>query len=64
MDGNQAANNNARVQAEIDDITRQMIDVQQQLLAAENANDNFVSLIEESAELQSERKAKKVFFGL
>ena len=29
----QAANTNARVQVEIDDITRQMIDVEQQLLA-------------------------------
>ena len=41
-----------------------MIDVEQQLLAAENVNDNFVSLIEELARLQSERKAKKVILVL
>ena len=34
----QAPNTNARVQAEIDYITRQMIAVGQQLLAAENAS--------------------------
>ena len=56
-----AANTNARVQAEIDDITRQMIDVEQQLFAAQNANEDVGSLMEELARLQSERKAKKRF---
>ena len=55
----QAANTNARVQAEIDDITRQMIDVEQQLLAAENANYDVGLVMEKLATLQSERKAKK-----
>ena len=55
----QAANINARVQAEIDDITRQMIDVEQQLLAAQNVKEDVGSLMEELARLQSKRKAKK-----
>ena len=55
----QAANTNARVQAEIDDITRQMIDVEQQLLAAENANYDVGLVMEKLATLQSEHKAKK-----
>ena len=55
----QAANTNARVQAEIDDITRQMIDVEQQLFGAENANYDVGLLMEELTTLQSERKAKK-----
>jgi phosphomevalonate kinase len=55
----QAANTNTRVQSEIDEITRRMIDVEQQLLAEQNANEGFRSLKEELAKLQSERKAKK-----
>jgi len=55
----QAANTNMRVQSEIDEITRRMIDVEQQLLAGQNANEGFRSLKEELAVLQSERKAKK-----
>ena len=57
----QAANSNARVQSEIDEITRRMIDVEQQLLAGQNANEGFRSLKEELATLQSERKAKKEY---
>ena len=55
----QAANTNTRVQSEIDEITRRMIDVEQQLLTWQNANEGFRSLKEELAMLQSERKAKK-----
>ena len=55
----QATNTNTRVQSEIDEITRRMIDVEQQLLAGQNANEGFRSLREELAMLQSERKAKK-----
>ena len=55
----QAANANTRVQSEIDQITRRMIDVEQQLLAGQNENEGFRSLKEELAMLQSERKAKK-----
>jgi len=55
----QAANTNTRVQSEIDQITRRMIDVEQQLLAGQNENEGFRSLKEELAMLQSERKAKK-----
>ena len=55
----QAANTNKRVQSEIDEITRRMIDVEQQLLAGQNENEGFRSLKEELAMLQSERKAKK-----
>ena len=54
-----AANTNARVQSEIDEITRRMIDVEQQLLAAQDANDKVTLLQEELATLQSERKAKR-----
>lgn len=54
-----AENSNARVQSEIDEVTRRMIDVEQRLLAAQNANDDVTSLKEELASLQSERKAKK-----
>ena len=54
-----AADKNARVQSEIDEITRRMIDVEQQLLAARNENEGFTTLMEELAMLQSERKAKK-----
>ena len=56
----QAANTNTRVQSEIDEITRRMIDVEQRLLAGQNANEGFRSLKEELATLQSERKAKRV----
>ena len=55
----QAANTNARVQTEIDEVTRRMIDVEQQLLAAQNANEDVTSLKEELATLQIERKAKR-----
>ena len=55
----QAANANTRVQSEIDEITRRMIAVEQQLLAEQNANEGFRSLKEELAKLQFERKAKK-----
>ena len=55
----QAANTNTRVQSEIDEITRRMIDVEQQLLAGQNANEGFRLLREELAMLQSLRKAKR-----
>ena len=55
----QAANTNTRVQSEIDEITRRMIDVEQQLLAGQIANEGFRLLREELTMLQSERKAKK-----
>ena len=55
----QAANTNTRVQSEIDEITRRMIDVEQQLLAGQNANEGFRLLREELAMLQAKRKAKK-----
>ena len=54
-----ADNTNTRVQSEIDEITRRMIDVEQQLLAGQNANEGLKVLKEELALLQSERKAKK-----
>ena len=54
-----AADINANVQSEIDEITRRMIDVEQQLFAAQNANDEVTLLQEELAMLQAERKAKK-----
>ena len=47
------------MQFEIDDITHQMIDVEQQLFAAQNANEDVGALMKELATLQSERKAKK-----
>ena len=55
----QAATTNVKVQAEVDNITRQMIDVEQQLLAAQNVKDDVGSLMDELARLQSKRKAKK-----
>lgn len=55
----QAANTNARVQFEIDDITRRMIDDEQQPFAAQNANEDVGALTKELATLQPERKAKK-----
>ena len=54
-----AANTNARVQSEIDGLTCRMIDVERQLLAAQNTNKDVASLKAELATLQSERKAKK-----
>ena len=54
-----AADTNARVQSEIDEITRRMIDVEQQLLAARNANDEVTLLQEEFATLRAERKGKR-----
>ena len=59
-----AADTNARVQSEIDEITRRMIDVEQRLLAAQNANDE-VTLQEELAMLQAERRRREVvlYFG-
>lgn len=54
-----AADTNARVQSEIDEITRRMIDVEQRLLTAQNTNDEVTLLQEELAMLQAERKAKK-----
>jgi uncharacterized small protein (DUF1192 family) len=54
-----AADNNARVQSEIDEITRRMIEVEQQLIAAQNANDEITLLQEELAILQADRKAKR-----
>ena len=54
-----AADTNAKVQSEIDEITRRMIDVEQQLFAAQNMNDEVTLLREELAMLQAERKAKR-----
>ena len=54
-----AADTNARVQSEIDEITRRMIDVEQQLLTAQNTGDEVTLLQEELAMLQAERKAKR-----
>ena len=54
-----AADNNARVQSEIDEITRRMIDVEQQLLAAQNESNDITLLQEALAILQAERKAKR-----
>ena len=54
-----ANDTNVRVQSEIDEITRRIIDVEQQLLVAQNANDEVTLLQEELAMLQAERKAKR-----
>ena len=54
-----AADTNAMVQSEIDKITLRMIDVEQQLFAAQNMNDEVTLLREELAMLQAERKAKR-----
>ena len=54
-----AADTNVRVQSEIDEITRRMIDVEQQLLTAQNTNDEVTLLQEELAILQAERQAKR-----
>ena len=48
-----------KLQSEIDEITRQMIDVEEQLFAVQNANNEATLLQEELASLQSERKAKR-----
>ena len=54
-----AADTNAKVQSEIDEITRRMIDVEQQLFAAQNANNEITLLQEELTMLRAERKAKR-----
>ena len=54
-----AADINAKVQSEIDEITRRMIDVEQQLLAAQNANDEATFLQDELTMLQAEGTAKR-----
>ena len=54
-----AADINAKVQSEIDEITRRMIDVEEQLFVAQNANDEVTSLQEELVTLQTKRKAKR-----
>ena len=54
-----AADNNAMVRSEIDEITRRMIDIEQQLMAAQNANDEITFVQEELAILQAERRAKR-----
>ncbi len=53
-----AADINAKVQSEIDEITRRMIDVEEQLIAAQNANIEVTMLQEELAMLQTKLKAK------
>ena len=60
-----AADTNAKVQSEIDEITRRMIDVEQQLFAAQNATDEVTSLQEELAMLQAEQRVTKgvLYFG-
>ena len=55
----QAADTNAKVQSEIDEVTRRMIDVEHELFALQNATEDVKSLKQELAMLQSERKAKK-----
>ena len=57
-----AADTNARVQSEIDEITRQLINAEQQLLAAQNANGEVTLLKEELATLQADEKAKRERF--
>ena len=54
-----SCNSNERVQSEIDEVTRKMIDVERRLLAAQNANGDVASLKAKLAALQSERKSKK-----
>ena len=54
-----ATDSNAKVQSEIDEITRRMIDVERQLFVAQNMNDEVILLREELAMLQAERKAKR-----
>ena len=47
------------MQSEIDEITRQLIDVKQQLLAAQIANGEVILLKEELATSQANQKAKR-----
>ena len=54
-----AGDTNAKVQSEIDEITRRMINVEEQLCAAQNADGEVTLLKEELARLQVERKAKR-----
>ena len=54
-----AADINARVQSEIDEITRRKIDIEQQLFAAQNANDEVKLLQEELVMLQAKRRMKR-----
>ena len=54
-----ANDTNVRVQSEIDEITRRIIDVEQQLLAAQNANKEATFLQDELTVLQVQRKAKR-----
>ena len=54
-----AADINARVQSEIDEITRRIIDIEQQLFAAQNANDEVKLLQEELVMLQAKRRMKR-----
>ena len=54
-----AADTNARVQSEINEITSRIINVENQLFAAQNANNEVTLLQEELAMLQAERKAKR-----
>lgn len=54
-----AVHTNARVQSEIDAISGQMINIEQKLLAAQNANEHVWLWKEELATLQSERNAKR-----
>ncbi len=54
-----ASETNLRLQSEIDEITRRMIDVEQQLLAAQNTNDEVTFLQEELAMLQADRKVNR-----
>ena len=54
-----AADINAKVQSEIDEITRRMIDVEEQLIAAQNANNEVTMLQEELAMSQAERRVRR-----
>ena len=54
-----SADINAKVQSEIDEITRRMIDVEQQLFAAQNAKGEVKLLQEELVMLQAKRKMKR-----
>ena len=54
-----AADINAKVQSEIDEISRRMIDVEERLCAAQNASGEVTLLKEELARLQADRKAKR-----
>ena len=60
-----AADINAKVQSEIDQITRRMIDAEERLLAAQNANEDVASLKEEVAgcSLSARRRVKVLYFG-